>query len=177
MSRIEKLTAEILRDRERLAASNIGAVECHACGRKFSGRDDGHCSDRCLAWTERGEAPYSQHSRFDPFSAARWMVIAGGDPGYLVAMPMRKGPDGFYIRCRACGEKFESKGMAYCATCLTLPAEERHAMQPGGRACLAPDCGNVLAATARVDARYCSKACARRAGRAKGDKNGGELLA
>jgi hypothetical protein len=104
-------------------------------------------------------------SDFDPFDITRWVVIAGGDPGYLPKTPMRKGPVGFYVACRGCGSRFESKGMAYCARCLALPAEERHALRPGGRLCLAPGCSNVIAPTARADARYCSTACRVRARR------------
>ena len=49
---------------------------------------------------------------------------------------------------------------------MDLPAEERHALKPSGRECAAPDCNNIIAATARVDAVYCSKACRERVRRA-----------
>ena len=167
----ENLISAILADRTRPQTTEAPA--CIACGRKFSGRDDGHCSDRCLAWTQRGEAPYSEHSRFDPFSVTRWRVVAGGDPGFMPTTPMRKGPDGFYISCRGCGSKFESKGMAYCPSCMALPAEERQGMRPPGRACAAPGCEKVIAPSARADAVYCSAACRQRGRRAdKCDKNG-----
>src|SRR5262249_40198640 len=43
---------------------------------------------------------------FDPFAITRWRVIAGGDPGYLVKTPMRRGPVGWFIPCRACAVEF-----------------------------------------------------------------------
>lgn len=133
MSKIEKLAAQLLRDRERLASRE----------------------------RERRDRP--QGLDFDPYSVRRWRVIAGGDPGFLPTTPMRKGSEGFYIACRGCGDKFESKGWAYCAVCMDLPAEERHALQPSARACAAPGCEKVIAPSARADARYCSGACRERA--------------
>jgi hypothetical protein len=103
---------------------------------------------------------------FDPFQTVKWRRIAGPDPGYLPKMPMRLGARGGWINCRACGKKFESIGLAYCGACVELPADERRAMRPIGRECQAAGCGNVIAATARADARYCSTACRVRASRA-----------
>ena len=62
---------------------------------------------------------------FDPFPVTRWRVVAGGNPGYLAKTPMRRGPVGWFILCRACAVEFESKGWAYCPTCMDLPAEAR----------------------------------------------------
>jgi hypothetical protein len=62
---------------------------------------------------------------FDPFAYTRWRVVAGGDPGYLVKTPMRRGPIGWFIACGHCGAEFESKGLRYCPTCMELPAEAR----------------------------------------------------
>jgi hypothetical protein len=42
---------------------------------------------------------------------------------------------------------------------MALAAEERRAMRPLGRECEARGCTNLIAPTARADARYCSKAC------------------
>lgn len=138
MSRAQKLAAQLLEDRER-----------HA-GRTRQRRDRPPGSD------------------FDPFGIGCWQVIAGGDPGYLVATPMRKGPDGFYIACRACGVSFESKGIAYCATCAALPIEERLALKPAfqGRMCQAPGCENFIDREKRANIQFCSPACTQRARRA-----------
>jgi len=76
---------------------------------------------------------------------------------------MRAAKVGFWIACHACGKKFESTGLAYCEACGAIPAETRRQMQPAGRQCEAPDCTNVISGTARIDARYCSKACRERA--------------
>lgn len=127
---------------------------------------------------ERARQQQGWRDDFDPFQIMNWRGVAGGDRGYLPKMSMRKGKDGFWIACRGCGQKFESKGMAYCQSCLVLPAEERRDMKPSARACEAPGCSNVLAASARVDARYCSTACKKRAlrERLKGDKNEDQRL-
>ena len=112
--------------------------------------------------------PRQRAHKIDVFEEALWTrVVAGADPGYVPQTPMRPGKDGFWIACRGCGKKFDTKGMAYCEACLALPAEERRALKPNGRQCEAPDCTNILAATARIDARYCSHACRERAHRDK----------
>jgi hypothetical protein len=74
---------------------------------------------------ERRAAYERQKADFNPFDFTRWRSIAGGDPGYLPKTPMRMGPVGWFIRCRACAVEFESKGWAYCPTCMDLPAEAR----------------------------------------------------
>jgi hypothetical protein len=102
---------------------------------------------------------------FDPYQTTKWQNVAGPASGYMPTTPMRRGSAGFYIRCKACNAGFESKGWAYCPTCMELPAEERHAMKPAfvGRMCQAPGCEKTLPRTARADAKYCSKACRQRA--------------
>ena len=112
---------------------------------------------------------------FDPFAITRWRVIAGGDPGYLAKTPMRRGPVGWFIPCRACAVEFESRGWAYCPSCMTLPAEERRDHEPVkrvGRPCARPGCGKRLSKHARADALYHSAACRKAASR---DKSGSEL--
>src|SRR5262249_21852332 len=99
---------------------------------------------------------------FDPFAITRWRVIAGGDPGYLVKTPMRRGPVGWFIPCRACAVEFESQGRSYCPTYMALPAEERRDHEPVkrvGRPCARPGCGERLSQPARADALHCSAAC------------------
>jgi hypothetical protein len=39
--------------------------------------------------------------------------------------PMRRGAVGWFIACRCCGREFESRGLAFCESCMALPAEER----------------------------------------------------
>jgi hypothetical protein len=82
---------------------------------------------------------------------------------------MRKGPVGFYISCRACGQEFESKGWAYCEECSKIPVDERRAMKPAaqGRLCQAPGCESFVPRNARADVIYCSKACRQRAYRSR----------
>jgi hypothetical protein len=48
---------------------------------------------------------------------------------------------------------------------MVLPAEERRAMRPSGRECEAWVRANLIAPSARVDARYCSVACRMKAAR------------
>ena len=54
---------------------------------------------------------------FDPFKPTRWRVVAGGDPGYLVTTPMRRGAGGWFIACQGCRQEFESEGLRCCARC------------------------------------------------------------
>jgi hypothetical protein len=138
---VEKLTQDLLRDRERAKARSHTA------------------------------RPRPPHGTFDPFAVdwSRAAVIAGPAPGYLPSMPVRQGTVGFHVACRACGIEFESKGMAYCSACLALPADERRAMKPAfkGRLCQAPSCENFIPRKARADVAYCSRACQQRAYRAR----------
>src|SRR5215475_7115807 len=145
-SRTQALTESLLRDRAERAARK--AV-------------------RSTTKIERGD--------FDAFEPTRWRVIAGGDPGHLVKTPMRRGPVGWFIPCRACAVEFESRGWAYCPSCMTLPAEERRDHEPVkrvGRPCARPGCGKRLSKHARADALYHSAACRKAASR---DKSGSEL--
>lgn len=105
---------------------------------------------------------------FDPYQTTKWRVIAGPDPGYLPKTPMRQGSVGFYTHCKACNAEFESKGLAYCPSCMELSAEERFSMTPAvrGRMCQAPGCETPIPRTARAGTRYCSKPCRQRALRA-----------
>jgi hypothetical protein len=112
--------------------------------------------------------PKVEGSDFDPFAVTRWRVIAGGNPGYLVKTPIRRGPVGWFIACRGCALEFESKGWAYCPDCMALPAEERRDQpKPSGRNCERPGCDQRLSRHARADALYCSSACRKAASRDK----------
>jgi hypothetical protein len=141
-SRARVLAEQLLRDRAERAARK--AVRTTAAAAK----------------TERLE--------FDPFAVTRWRVIAGGDSGYLFHTSMCRGPVGWLIACRACARELESKGWAYCPTCMELPAEERRDQpKKAGRQCQGPGCGERLSIHARADARYCSVACRKAASRDK----------
>jgi hypothetical protein len=77
---------------------------------------------------ERAQArPTTEGTEFDPFKVTRWRVIAGGDRGYVPRTRMRMGPLGWFIECQCCAREFESKGSAYCPTCMESPAQERRA--------------------------------------------------
>ena len=120
----------ILRDREqrlaKTAEATIATATCFRCGKPFAyrgprGDDSGRfCSDPC-----RIEYDVPGAFRFDPFKISRWRVVAGGDPGYLVATPMTGvSGGGFRVECRGCGQPFESRGWAYCSrTCKRESAE------------------------------------------------------
>jgi hypothetical protein len=140
MSKVAKLAAQLLRDRERHANR------------------------------EREQRARPLGSEFNPFEVGHWRVAApgGGEPGYLPTMAMRKGEVGFHVFCRGCGAEFESKGMAYCVTCLDLPAEERYALKPAvqGRLCQGPGCENFIDRKRRANVRFCSERCGNRARRA-----------
>ena len=101
----------------------------------------------------------------DPYQVTKWKVIAEPNPGYLPKTPMREGANG----SKACGSEFESKGLAYCPTCLKLPAEERNAIKPAfiGRMCQGPGCENPIPRKARADRQFCSAACQLRAARSR----------
>jgi hypothetical protein len=89
------LADAILRDRDqrRDAAELRPDMECFGCGKLFvyrRTRGDSNarfCSDECQI-----EYDVPGAFTFDPFKVTRWRVIAGGDPGYLVATPMRRVP-------------------------------------------------------------------------------------
>jgi endogenous inhibitor of DNA gyrase (YacG/DUF329 family) len=135
-----RLAEQLLRDRERhrVAATPGPDVECFGCGKSFvyrgpRGDNSGRfCSDEC-----RIEYDVPGAFSFDPFKVTRWRVIAGGDPGHLVAPPMRRVPahkcadgeyrGGFRINCRGCGKPFESLGWPYCSKGCKHASHERAA--------------------------------------------------
>jgi hypothetical protein len=143
-SRVDKLAQQLLDDRAKQAE-------------REQDRQRERQQDRGSGWRDS--------IGFDPYQVTNWKTIAGPDPGYMPKTPMRMGPVGFYVHCQGCNAEFESKGWAYCPTCMELPAEERHAMKPAfsGRMCQAPRCENPIPRTARKGAKYCSKACRQRA--------------
>jgi hypothetical protein len=95
LTRTKKLAAAILRDRRRHSQRPVALV-------RRPPSDD-----------------------FDPYAFTRWRVVAGGDPSYLVKPPMRRGAVGWFFACRCCAREFESRGWAYCPSCMDLPAEAR----------------------------------------------------
>ena len=136
-SRTQALTKSLLRDRAERAARK--AV-------------------RSITKIERGD--------FDAFEATRWRVIAGRNPGYLVATPMRRRSVGWFFACDHCGVEFESKGWKYCSACMGLPAEERRSKPaPSDRPC--QRCGRPIPLRRRADAKYHSEKCAKAAENAR----------
>jgi len=114
----------------------------------------------------------AERAEFDPFKVTRPRVVAGGNPGYLVKTPMRRGPVGWFISCGHCGVEFESKGWRYCPQCMELPAEERREPLPSptGPMCQCPGCSRRIPkwrGGRRVSkaTRFCSAKCANRARR------------
>jgi hypothetical protein len=127
-------------------------------------------TDRAARKTPRtGNATKAERIEFDPFSITRWRVIAGGNPGYLVKTPMRRGPVGWFITCGHCGAEFESKGRKNCPSCMKLPAEERRDKPaPSERHCQAPGCNAAIPRRRRANAKYCTDECAKAAENARG---------
>jgi hypothetical protein len=92
----------------------------------------------------------------DPFKVTKWQVVAGGDPGYLVATPMtRISGGGWRVACRGCCRPFGSSGLAYCKpTCRQVSQERAEAaalMAQIGmdapvpkRPCQAPGCTGTI---------------------------------
>jgi hypothetical protein len=185
------LADAILRDRgqRRDAAEPRPDMECFGCGKQFvyrgpRGDDSGRfCSDVC-----RIEYDIPRAFTFDAFKVTRWRVVAGGDPGYLVAIPMtrmsaRKCADGEYrggfrLNCRGCGKPFEGLGWAYCSndckrTCRDHKANdadmaEAEMERPTKRKC--QECGGNIPRwrkgrlVSKVT-KFCSDKCAARARR------------
>src|SRR5262252_1188575 len=113
------------------------------------------------------ESLLRERGDFDAFEATRWRVIAGRNPGYLVATPMRRRSVGWFVACDHCGAEFESKGWKYCSACIDLPAEERRSKPaPSDRPC--QRCGRPIPLRRRADAKYHSEKCAKAAENARG---------
>jgi hypothetical protein len=114
---VEKLTAALLRDRNR-TPSISSSIDCFLCGRSFTyrghhGDDNGRfCSDRCRDHYDAGRR---RAEPIDPFPVRRWRVVAGSNPGYLPSTPMRPGKAGWHITCPGCQRDFESNGLRRCS--------------------------------------------------------------
>ena len=129
------------------------------------------CSDRCREHYDAGERRVEP---FDPFKVTKWRVIAGDNPGYLVATPMQSRSDGWNVTCRGCGKQFESKGRAFCSKdCKEQSAErETNAAEmaevgmdlPTKRCCQAPGCSDHIpnwrnGRRVSQNSRFCSARC------------------
>jgi hypothetical protein len=132
-------------------------MPCFKCGKLFEPREargdnsGRFCSDHC-------RAEYDMPGAFslDPFKVTKWQVVAGGDPGYLVATPMtRISGGGWRVACRGCCRPFGSSGLAYCKpTCRQVSQERAEAaalMAQIGmdapvpkRPCQAPGCTGTI---------------------------------
>jgi hypothetical protein len=170
-----------LEDREARAKREAPAATatCFRCSKSFAyrgprGDNSGRfCSDAC-----RIEYDTPRAFTFDPFKMTRWRVIAGGNPGFLVATPMTPKPGGWRVACRGCGKRFESHGWAYCSRdCKSVSAERmanRAAMAdvgmdlPAKRRCQCPGCDNTIPVWRKgrrvsKTARFCSDKCSAKA--------------
>ena len=156
---VEAIVAEILRDREtRISKTTVaGDTSCFKCGKLFEYRgargdsSNRFCSDHC-----RAEYDLPGAFSFDPVKVTKWKVVAGGDPGYLVATPMtRISGGGWRAACHGCGRQFESSGLAYCKpTCRQASAERAEAANlmaeigmdapPSKRPCQALGCTGTI---------------------------------
>jgi hypothetical protein len=164
------------REARKEKSEQVGDTPCFHCGKMFVNRgprgdNSGRfCSDRC-----RAEYDYSGSFSFDPFNVTKWRVLAGGDPGYLVATPMmRMSGGGWGFDCCGCGKVFESTGAAYCKPgCRRASAERAEAVAlmaevgmdtPAKRQCQAPGCTNTIPRWRNGRAvpkatKFCSPAC------------------
>ena len=78
---VQAITAEILRDRDRVPSSH-NVVDCFACGRSFlyegpHGDDSGRfCHQRCREWFDAGNPPYAPVN-VSSVPIRDWKVVAG----------------------------------------------------------------------------------------------------
>lgn len=158
LSRVERLAAQLLRDREERKSKPVdtGDTPCFKCGKLFQyrgprGDNSGRfCTDQC-----RVEYDYPDAFSLDPFKVTKWKTVAGGDPGSLVTTPMTKvSGGGWRVACRGCGRQFESFGLAYCKPGCRQASHERAESAalmadvgmdaPSKRPCQAPGCTGTI---------------------------------
>jgi len=136
--RVQRLTAQLLADRQRSDRSEVSAFNsCFLCRRSFSyhgpnGDDSGRfCSATCREAYDAGSRAVTYHAR-----------------NYFT---LRPGAHGFYVTCAGCQHEFESKGLRYCGSDCERVARERAetkavlaevAMEPvtTKRQCAVPGC-------------------------------------
>ena len=99
--------------------------------------------------------------------------VAGDALGYLPKTSMRKGSVGWFVPCPCCGREFESRGLAFCESCMALPAEERR--KPlAGKPCQVTGCMAKISPRRRSDAKYCEHHSAGRNGSRVARQPGGQ---
>ena len=178
----------ILRDREQRPARTVpeANASCFRCGKPFAYRGPrGDNSGRFCSHQCRIEYDIPGAFSFDPFKVTCWRMIAGGDPGYLVATAMtsvkhKDQPGGWRVACRGCGKPFESRSWAYCSRDCKRLSVERTANRaaiiqagmdlPAKHPCQAPGCPHTVPVWRkgrRVSSRtrFCSDVCRSRASR------------
>jgi hypothetical protein len=112
-SRTARLTAAILRDRERAPQVTNVAASCFLCGRSYcyvgpSGDDSGmFCTGKCRDAFDAGHQP-------DTTPTLK-----------RATMTLRSGSRGFYVKCAGCQKDFESKGLRCCSSDCERSARER----------------------------------------------------
>jgi hypothetical protein len=136
-----------------------------------------------------GKTVRAERAEFDPFQVVRRRVVAGRNPGYVVATPMKQVPThkcedheyrgGFRIDCHGCGKSFESLGWAHCSNACKRASRERRAnvadmaevgIEPQTRH-KCQECGGNIprwrnGRQVSKATRFCSDRCARKAKRA-----------
>jgi hypothetical protein len=135
------LAAEIERD---LLCADDGkpntAIECFACGRGVTYRASRFCSSRCRELFDAGNPSYEarrEHQGKLENAPLRDFVVVAGPPGnpwesILDASGggtpiLRRGSNGFYIRCAGCKKEFESRGSRSCSIECERRYREREA--------------------------------------------------
>jgi hypothetical protein len=170
-TKAEKLAALLLSDREKPASSTHNIVPCFSCGYTFvyrgrQGELNGRfCSLRCQDWFDTGNLSYEQQQERErrPLAA----------PGHPI---IRRGSEGYYIRCKGCNKEFESKGLRYCSKeCGTAYRERQQNLATLAEAGIEPEtkrqcetCGVTIpkwrnGRRVSKKTRYCSAKCKQKA--------------
>lgn len=98
-TRVQRLAAALLADRQRDISSDDDAAPCFICGRAMLYRGSRFCSDGCRAYYDIGA----------PGVAQDWRQPKPDYGG------LRSTRHGFTIRCAHCGQEFESHGLRCCS--------------------------------------------------------------
>jgi hypothetical protein len=184
-------------ERDLLRADNTAAktdvVACWSCGYTFryrSRRGDlngNFCSARCQEWYDAGNPSFEEQRELqreldsaplhsftavagppDTVGANPWQSIidASGDGTPI----LRRGTNGFYIRCAGCQKEFESKGLRCCsAECERRYRERQENLRVMAEAGIEPaakraceNCGTALPKWSKgrlSKNRFCSARC------------------
>jgi hypothetical protein len=172
-TQLQRLTAALLADRNRIAPERSDSNECWVCGYAFryrgrQGELNGRfCSLRCQDWHDGGNPRLSDINK----------IVYRDRNG----APMQPGRHGFHIRCASCHKEFESLGLRCCTADCERRYRERQdnlavmaaaGVEPAAKKlCAAPGCAAVIPKWRKgrkvsSATRFCSSKCAQRANRA-----------